>query len=596
MKMKTGIRILTVLTLVLLFAFAASAAGETVISDAASLSALMGNSAAWGGSYRLGADIDLTGTAQDPIGTYETPFTGSFDGAGHTVKVDIKADGTAGLFGVCAGASVRDLTVTGSVANSFAATDAETKIDDKYPGTGALCGVALSGTTFENCTVRAAVKGPGNVGGLVGVIYNYDAETVTVRNCTGEAEITSTLGNAGGLVGRIQTGSSASPAVLVSGCVNRADVQSTSEDRNRLAGIAGYVRTEAGEIILEACENTGKITAANSGAKGSNNPFAGGIAGRIEAVTAATAAVRILDCRNSGEIESTHHAGGIAAYISRSDKATKTASEIVGCLNTAAVSGPSHAGGIVGYTQNICGADVRSAVKNCENRGAVTSSACAGGLVGRWYGFDILTSFNSGKVTADSLVGGIAGKAEGAIFCETNAVYLAGTADAAVGESNPICVEMAASAVSAADAGKADSFAGFDFASVWQSGKDGPTLAAFVGGKMPDATTAGTTVTTEPAATEAPATSAASAESTDETAETSDTSETTDTTAPADTTVPEDSTAAPDDTTAPAESTATTAAPAAEAGGAPIGLIVGIVFAVLVVGALCAWLIQKKKK
>ena len=62
MKMKTGIRILTVLTLVLLLAFAASAAGETVISDAASLSALMGNSAAWGGSYKLGADIDLTGT------------------------------------------------------------------------------------------------------------------------------------------------------------------------------------------------------------------------------------------------------------------------------------------------------------------------------------------------------------------------------------------------------------------------------------------------------------------------------------------------------------------------------------------------------
>lgn len=590
-----GIRILTALTLALLLAFAAAAAGETVISDAASLAALMNDPAAWGGSYKLGADIDLAGKAQSPIGTYETPFTGSFDGAGHTVKIDIRADGTAGLFGVCEGAAIRNLTVDGSVANSFAATDAETKIDDKYPGTGAVCGVALSGTTLENCTARAAVKGPGNVGGLVGVVYNYDARTVTLKNCTGDAEITSALGNAGGLVGRIQAASSASPAVLVSGCENRADVQSVSEDRNRLAGIAGYVRTEAGEIRLEACVNTGNITGANSGAKGSNNPFVAGIAGRIEAVTDATAAVRILDCKNTGNIESSHHAGGITAYINRSDKATKTASEIIGCLNTGAVSGPSHAGGIVGYSQNRCGADVRSAVKDCENRGAVSSSACAGGLVGRWYGFDILTSYSSGRVTADSLAGGIAGKAEGEVFCETNAVYLAGSADAAVGESNPICVEMAASAVSAADAGKADSYAGFDFASVWQVGKNGPELAAFAGGKMPEVTTAETTVTTAPAETTVPAESTAetgesTAESTEATAESVETSVTS-----ADTAEPAGS-AVTDAITAPAEGTVTTAAPTAETGGAPVGLIVGIVVAVLAVGALCFLLIRKKKK
>ncbi len=590
-----GIRILAALVLVLLLALAAAAAGETVISDAAALTALMNDASAWSGSYKLGADIDLTGKAQSPIGTYETPFTGSFDGAGHTVKVDIKADGTAGLFGVCEGAAIRNLTVDGSVANTFAATDAETKIDDKYPGTGAVCGVALSGTTFENCTARAAVKGPGNVGGLVGVVYNYAARTVTLKNCTSQAAITSTLGNAGGLVGRIQAASSASPAVFVSGCANRTDVTSTSEDRNRLGGIAGYVRTEAGEIRFETCENAGNLNAANSGAKGSNNPFVGGIAGRIEAVTDATAAVRILDCKNTGNIESSHHAGGITAYINRSDKATLTASEIVGCLNTGAVSGPSHAGGIVGYSQNRCGADVRSAVKNCENRGAVSSSACAGGLVGRWYGFDILTSYSSGKVTADSLAGGIAGKAEGEVFCETNAVYLAGSADAAVGESNPICVEMAASAVSAADAGKAERYAGFDFASVWQVGKNGPALAAFAGGKMPETTTAETTVTTAPAETTVTAESTAetgesTTESTEATAESVETSVTS-----ADTTEPAGSAVA-DATTAPAETSATTAAPAAETGGAPVGLIVGIGVAVLAVGALCFLLIRKKKK
>lgn len=605
MKKKIGIRILTALALACLLAFAASAAGETVLSDAASLSALMRDPTAWGGSYKLGADIDMRGTAQNPIGTYETPFTGSFDGAGHTVTVDITADGTAGLFGVAEGATIRGITVEGTVRNSFAATDAETKIDDKYPGTGALCGVALSGTTLADCTVRAAVTGPGNVGGLCGVVYNYGDATVTVENCVGETEITSTYGNAGGLIGRIQTASAASPAVLVSGCANRADVQSVSEDRNRLAGIAGYVRTEAGEIRIAACENTGNITAQNSGAKGSNNPFAAGIAGRIEAVTDATAAVRILDCKNTGNIESSHHAGGITAYINRSDKATETASEIVGCLNTGAVSGPSHAGGIVGYSQNRCGANVRSAVKDCENRGAVSSSACAGGLVGRWYGFDILTSYSSGKVTADSLAGGIAGKAEGEIFCETNAVYLAGTADVAVGASNPICVEMAAASVAAADAGKADGFVGFDFASVWQTGKDGATLAAFAGGKMP-AATAEAPVTTElaasgePAATSEAAASAAATEVSEDTAAATEPEETTasaEASSTAETTEAAETTAATAET-APASAAETTVAAgtAGKAGGAPVWLIALSVAAVLVILGACVLLVKKKKK
>ena len=56
-----GIRILAALVLVLLLALAAAAAGETVISDAAALTALMNDASAWSGSYKLGADIDLDG-------------------------------------------------------------------------------------------------------------------------------------------------------------------------------------------------------------------------------------------------------------------------------------------------------------------------------------------------------------------------------------------------------------------------------------------------------------------------------------------------------------------------------------------------------
>lgn len=595
MKTKSAFRLLLPVCLLALLCLSAFAAGETVISDAAALGRLMDDPAAWSGSYRLGADIDLGSVKQSPIGNYETPFTGSFDGAGHTISgLNIKADGTAGLFGVLSGASVTDLTVKGGVVNSFAATDAETKLDEKYSGTGGIAGVALSGTTLKNCVSRASVKGPCNVGGLVGIIYNYDLFSVSVTDCENYGEISPALGNAGGLIGRIQVNSSATPAVYVGGCVNHADVRSVSEDRNRLAGIAGYVRTEAGVILIENCENEGKITGANSGAKASNCPFVGGIAGRIEIVTDASSAVRILNCKNTGAIDSLHHAGGIAGYINRSDKALETASEIVGCLNTAAVNGPSHAGGIVGYSENRCAADVRSAIKNCLNTGAVTSSACAGGIVGRWYGFDILTCFVAGNVSATDLCGAFAGKADGSVFCEIDSVYLDSVATLAVGESNPLCVELGAKSVGAANVGKTDSFPGFDFKTVWTMEKNGPTLTAFAGGKLPQTTTA--PATEKPDATEATETTeATSAESTAATADSAETAESTaETTASTEQTT--EATAESKETAVSTASTEATAeTPETEGGSSTLWIVLGVV-AVVVIAAVVAVVIIKKKK
>ena len=194
------------------------------IGSADALVSLMNDPAAWSGDWTLTADIDLTGKTQSPIGNYETPFTGSFDGAGHTVSgLNIAAGEAAGLFGVTESASVRNLTVTGRAENTFAAETAETRVEGRYPGTGGLVGVALSGTTVENCTSRVSVKGYGNVGGLVGVVYNFGLASVRIDGCRSEAAVESLRGNAGGLLGRIYTASAAFPAVVVSNSVNTAD-------------------------------------------------------------------------------------------------------------------------------------------------------------------------------------------------------------------------------------------------------------------------------------------------------------------------------------------------------------------------------------
>ena len=188
-KMRMVSAFLILLMLTTAFCLSGIAAGETEIKNADELAALMSDPGKWSGTYRLTADIDLSGKKQSPIGSYETPFTGSFDGAGHTVKgLNIESDnGTVGLFGVISEASISNLTVEGTVTNVFAAANAETKIDEKYPGTGGVCGVVLSGSSLTNCINRATVNGVGNSGGVAGIIYNFGMQTnfICIAGCLG---------------------------------------------------------------------------------------------------------------------------------------------------------------------------------------------------------------------------------------------------------------------------------------------------------------------------------------------------------------------------------------------------------------------------
>ncbi len=97
------------------------------------------------GHYILAADIDLSGVDFTPIGSYDAPFTGSFDGDGHTVSgLEIQsAEDYQGLFGVNAGLIrnlilAEDCRVTG---NSYV---------------GGIAGENLG--TIENCISRATVS------------------------------------------------------------------------------------------------------------------------------------------------------------------------------------------------------------------------------------------------------------------------------------------------------------------------------------------------------------------------------------------------------------------------------------------------------
>lgn len=82
-------------------------------------------------SFCLMNDIDMTGVEFEGFGSLESPFTGSFDGNGHTIKnpvVITNDDNTKGFFNATKGAKIKNLGISnfsfsGSQANGNKSTD-----------------------------------------------------------------------------------------------------------------------------------------------------------------------------------------------------------------------------------------------------------------------------------------------------------------------------------------------------------------------------------------------------------------------------------------------------------------------------------------
>ena len=184
-------------------------AADLTIGTADQFVSVMNNSKNWDDNITLTADIDLTGKKLSPIGDYDTPFMGTFDGAGFTLSgVEISTDyHAAGLFGVIKNATIKNVTVDGKVTCTFGdgidKFSAETKVDEKYSGTGAVVGVVLVGSTLENVINKAEVFGAGNTGGVAGIVHNVEDGAITLIGCENYGAVDSAVGNVAGVFGRI---------------------------------------------------------------------------------------------------------------------------------------------------------------------------------------------------------------------------------------------------------------------------------------------------------------------------------------------------------------------------------------------------------
>ena len=216
----------------------------------------------------LDADLDLTGVAWKPIGSFDGDgnplhyFSGKFYGNGHTISnLDFSKNyGKAeypvfGFFSVAYGAEISGLTIQGKldVSNSgyvffgtVAGVAENSKISDcvsdvsftdtdKYiNGPAALCGYAIN-STIEHCQNKGNFSVTTDttslqMGGIVGV-----ADNSTVQYCANTGDMTSWTPHTGGIVGQLYQGSK------IINCYSTGKMVPLGHGTTNFGGIAGTV-------------------------------------------------------------------------------------------------------------------------------------------------------------------------------------------------------------------------------------------------------------------------------------------------------------------------------------------------------------------
>ena len=198
------------------------------------------------GSYKLTADITVT----EP---YAYDFSGTFDGNGHTVTLNItssSAKSYTGLFGTLAGGAV--------VKNVITAGKIEATGKDNVGGIAGFANTYSGDVTIENCKNTAAITGNNEVGGILGYCSG-SAHSVTVTDCANTGTISGTR-KLGGICGNLEN------AHFIKNCYNSGTVTGSAIGGILGRGARGYSST-TDTPILENCYNVGDIV--YSGTNGS---------------------------------------------------------------------------------------------------------------------------------------------------------------------------------------------------------------------------------------------------------------------------------------------------------------------------------------
>ena len=332
-------------------------ANPFVVVTPADLDVLNWHAAVLDKHIRLDGNLDLGGIAFAPIGELG-PFTGAFDGNGHTISnldVNIPSMSFVGLFGTIRdSASISNLTIASAKING-----------NKYCGTAAGYSISAS---LSNCRISGSVKGGSYCGGLAG-----RSSSSSIQRCVSSSTITGGSSGTGGMIGYSQDDT-------VRNCRAEGTVSAGSTSFYT-GGLIGY----CSDGIINNCYATGNVTGNSSSGGLIGDSFLG----------------EVSNCGASGNVSGGTWVGGLIG--------NGHAELVYSCHALGNVTGGSQSGGLIGS----CSVEV---LRDCYARGNVSGSSSVGGLIGNEpFSKTIDNCYSTGAVTATSstTVGGLIGNNNG---------------------------------------------------------------------------------------------------------------------------------------------------------------------------------------
>ncbi len=369
---------------------------------------LQGIRANLSGNYALGANIDASATAGWQggngfgfLGTFGNPYTGNFEGLGHTIAnlSENWSVGYVGLFGeVAAGGRIGNInlsnanihgglnSVGGLVGNNEGVIEHVTvqgAIDGDGSGTGAVAGSNFG--TIERAHANAAVDGYISTGGLVG----YNGGTIGASDAAGTVNGWSIVG---GLIG---TNAAPVDGVHASAVVTGGASQIGGLIGNSSAGVSNTYAS--GSVSGAGADQIGGLIGHASAAV-SSSYASGAVSGRLRiGGLIGESEASVVNVYALGDVSGTALVGGLIGNFSGGDNLS--AAYAIGAVSATEDS----VGGLVGATNGN--------LDNAYATGNVTGRDHVGGLVGSWNGGNgiISNTYATGTVNGASRVGGLIG-------------------------------------------------------------------------------------------------------------------------------------------------------------------------------------------
>ncbi len=344
----------------------------------------------------LNADLDLGGMEWTPIGVSQHPFTGSFNGQGHTISSLVpSADyDVTGLFGYLK--SVR--AGEGMYLQDVTFADAAPAGNNK--GTcGVLAGQASVGEgailSISGINVTGVIRNFSRIGGIAAVLRcGAQGSNAVVRDCSVTADISNGASSgAGGIIQTIifqkENGKSATGGSGAT--IEDCRYSGTMDGTGMKAAKGGILQNFSdngvkGKVTVRHCVSEGTLLGAVS-------TEAGGIMG-----DASGGELTIEACVNKMDVRSGYYAGGIAGTVG-------SGTTIRECVNEAYVNNNDVMacnGGITGSNEGT--------IEDSLDYGYIPTHGYSGGIAGRNGGtiercYDIgMVAENAGAVSRSGAI------------------------------------------------------------------------------------------------------------------------------------------------------------------------------------------------